>query len=482
MSNDSPATPSVSHTPWTWRLALAFLVVSLGYIAYLTRDTIGPRGQAAFGVVCFFLFTAIFSANLRRVNWRTIGMGILLQVLLALFVLKLQIGDSKPGKEMFDTIGKGITRFLEFSNKGSEFVFGPLTNLKDPERRPLSVDKQIVVFAPIVGMSVVVVEQPVLTDKQFVVGKGFIFAIAALPSIIFVSSFFTLLYYFGVLQLLVKVMARIMSYLMGTSGAESLSASANVFMGQTEAPLIVKPYVRTMTQSELLALMAGGMATVSGGIMAVYIACGADPLAILATSVMAAPCGLYLAKLVLPEMEEPLTRGEVKLEVEQPYSNAIDAAAGGAAEGLKLALNVAGMLIAFVALVAMIDALLQLIDPSWSLKNLFATVFWPAAMLIGVEGNDIPKVADLLGWKLAVNEVFAFGELKAMTLDPVRSKVLATFALTSFANFASIGIQLGGIGAMAPERRKDLANLGLRALLVGFMATLINAAMAGILL
>jgi CNT family concentrative nucleoside transporter len=240
-----------------------------------------------------------------------------------------------------------------------------------------------------------------------------------------------------------------------------------------------------MTQSELLALMVGGMATISGGIMAVYISMGADKVAILATSVMAAPCGLYLSKMLLPEMEEPETRGKVQVSKEKPHRNVIDAAAAGASDGLWLALNVAAMLIAFLAFIAMINYLLGQIDKGLSLESIFARVFYPVAMLMGVEGGDIPKVATLLGTKLAANEFVAYKMLTGPDLGLVqgtRSFILSTYALTGFANFASIGIQLGGIGAMAPERRPDLARLGMRALLAGFLATLINAALAGILL
>ncbi|MBI4476606.1 MAG: Na+ dependent nucleoside transporter domain protein, partial [Acidobacteria bacterium] len=288
------------------------------------------------------------------------------------------------------------------------------------------------------------------------------------------------LYYFGILQFIVKMMARVMMYLLQTSGAETLSAAANVFMGQTEAPIIVKPYVPQMTRSELLALMVGGLATISGGVMAVYIALGANPVAILTTSVMAAPCGLYLSKLLLPEMEEPVTRGDVRLMVERQHQNVIDAASAGASDGVVLAINIAAMLIAFLAFIAFFDFLLALINPALSLAKIFSYVFAPVAFLMGVPAAHIPAVADLLGTKLVANEFVAFVKLTSQyreALDP-RTYALATFALTGFANFASIGIQLGGIGGMAPTRRGDLARLGGRALLAGFLATLINASLA----
>jgi CNT family concentrative nucleoside transporter len=294
-----------------------------------------------------------------------------------------------------------------------------------------------------------------------------VFAFVALPTIIFISSVFTVLYYFGVLQFVVKLMARVMMRAMRTSGAETLSATANVFMGQTEAPIIVKPFVPRMTQSELLAMMVGGMATISGGVMAVYIALGADPVAILTTSVMAAPCGLYLSKLLLPELEHPETSGTA-----------------GASDGLMLAVNVAAMLIAFLAFIALFDFLLGAIRPGLTLSAIFAVVFAPVAFLMGVAPADIGEMADLLGTKLVANEFVAFVKLTGEYRNVIseRSYVLATFALTGFANIASIGIQLGGIGAMAPNRRGDLARLGGRALLAGFIATLVNACLASMLL
>jgi CNT family concentrative nucleoside transporter len=239
-----------------------------------------------------------------------------------------------------------------------------------------------------------------------------------------------------------------------------------------------------MTQSELLALMVGGMATISGGVMAVYIALGADPVAILTTSVMAAPCGLYLSKILYPEMEEPATRGEVKIAVARQHTNVIDAASAGASDGTLLAINVAAMLIAFMAFIAMFDYLLALMNPQLSLARVFAFLFAPVAVLMGVPAQDVPAIGDLLGTKLVANEFVAYLKLTSEyreTLSP-RSYTLATYALTGFANFASIGIQLGGIGAMAPTRRGDLARLGSRALLAGFLATLINASIAAALL
>jgi CNT family concentrative nucleoside transporter len=474
-------------TPLWLRLAIALAVVALAVSAYLFRSVLGPRGQAAFGIFCFFGIAAFFSTSLRSVNWRTIAWGFVLQLLLALFI-RFDLGSnlqfnlfgsevsisSRPGYELFEAVGGVIKKLLEFTDSGSQFVFGLLA---DPE-----------------------------TVNKVFPGRGFNFAFKALPTIIFISSFFSVLYYYGVLQFLVRVLARAMMYLLRTSGAETLSVTANIFMGQTEAPLIVKPYVPRMTQSELLTMMVGGMAHISGGVMAVYIGFGADPVAILATSVMAAPCSLYLSKLMLPELGEPETRGKAKTVVETAHANVIDAAAGGASDGMRLALNVAAMLIAFIAFIALFNYLLNAIPmeklnqffswllgtevtfPRLSLQRIFSWVFSPVALLMGVEGEDIPKVADLLGTKLVLNEFVAYVNMTQPDaigyvgkLSP-RGHILATYALTGFANFASIGIQIGGIGAMAPTRRPDLARLGFRALLTGFLVTLINASIAGMFL
>lgn len=478
--------PQASRTPRWWRLLLFTLTVGLGVSAWVLRDVIGLRGQAAFGFFAFILFVAGCSTNLRAVSWRTLGWGLALQLLLAVLVLK---GSwSIDGREYsvyaaFERFGDVVKKFISYADEGAKFVFGSLSD-------PLLLGKALAPNASV--------------DDQF--KAGFVFALRALPPILFVAAFFTVLYHFGVLQWIVRVFARVMVYLMGTSGAETLSVAANVFMGQTEAPLIVKPYVPRMTNSELFTLMVSGMAHISGGMMAVYINYGADPVAVITTCVMACPCSLYLAKLFMPETSVPETSGTLHAHREKsPYVNAIDAAASGTSDGLRLAMNVAAMLIVFVAFVAMFNGLLGLIDKNWlmsrawwpgawvippdeslSLQWIFGKLFAPIAFLMGVELADTDKVGTLLGIKLAMNEHVAFLHMKTQfiphhALSP-RSFKLAAFALTGFANFASIGIQLGGIGAMAPERRHDLARLGMRALFVGFTATLVNAALAGIFL
>lgn len=465
-------------TPLSWRLAIGVGIATLGLAAYLARDLIGVNGQAAVGVIFFFGIVAAFSSNLRAVNWRTIAWGFALQVVLAVLVLKVEMVYVA-----FERVGDVVKAFIGFSDKGAEFVFGNLARPGDLALRP--------------GVEYI-----------------FMFAFKALPPILFVSAFFTVLFHYGILQWCVRLMARVMVYLMGTSGAETLSVSANVFMGMTEAPLVVKPYVPRMTNSELFTLMASGMAHISGGMMVVYINYGADPVAVLTTCVMACPCSLYLAKLYLPETGVPETAGTVHTQPEKsPYVNGIDAAAAGTTDGLRLALNVAAMLIVFIAFVAMFNALLGAIKPGliglgyppeeltgWpdklSLADIFGWLFAPAAFLIGVDADDVGKVGSLLGAKLSINEHYAYLEMKKLlpVLDPAtqavvapaqmspRSFKLTAFALTGFANFASVGIQLGGIGALAPDRRHDLARLGMRALFVGFVATLLNAAIAGVLL
>jgi concentrative nucleoside transporter, CNT family len=479
---DQPAPPpAVAHevggasTPLLWRVLLLAAAAGIGAGSYFARQsldpTVGPRVQAGLGALCFVTFAAAFSSNLRAVSWRTLLMGIALQLLTAWVVLYNETVQSA-----FRVAGDAAQTLLGYSDKGAQFVFGPLATRENLE-------------------------------AAFGKNNNFVFAFMVLPPIIFISSFFTVLYYFGVLQWVVRIMAKVMMYLLGTSGAETLSVSASVFMGQTEAPLIVKPFVARMTRSELLTLMVSGMAHVSGGIMAVYLKYGAEPVAIITTVVMACPCSLYMAKLLMPETGHPETAGDARPPVvEKTHVNAIDAAAGGAGDGLRLALNVAAMLIAFLAFIALLNGLLGLVNTGWiqslfcwpaawvlpeqlSLEWIFGQIFSPAAFLMGVDPADTHKVGSLLGTKLVANEHVAYISL---TKDPAfaalrnladphakRTFMLTTFALTGFANFSSIGIQIGGIGGIAPERRHDLAKLGSRALFGGFLVTLINAAIAG---
>jgi len=464
-----PAPPTetpLPPTPLAWRVGIAGAVVAVGLIAYALRDTFGYRVQALAGIVCFLGVAAVFSKSLQSVKRKTLLWGIALQFALAVAVI-----HSEWVRAVFQTVGGGIKALVAASDVGAEFVFGPLSKVEGPPGTA---------FGGVGGGLMLVAEEVRRPPHPF------IFAFRALPPIIFVSSFFSVLYYFGVLQVLVRLMARAMMYLMGTSGAETLSVAANVFMGQTEAPLIVKPFVARMTRSELLALMGSGMAHISGGMMAVYISYGADPVSILCTCVMACPASLYLTKLVMPEAGTPVTLGESPASVETPYVNAIDAAAAGVKDGLALALNVAAMLIGFLAFIALFDAILGGIVTGLKLETVFGWVFAPVAFLLGVDPAETDKVGSLLGIKLAANEHVAFLKLKEWKLAggvlSDRSQVLAVYALTGFANFASVGIQLGGIGSIAPGRRADLARLGMTALFVGFLATLLNAAVAGLLM
>jgi CNT family concentrative nucleoside transporter len=478
-ANGNNSGDAAGRTPLTWRLAIAAVIAAIGGIAYLAQDTIGLRGQSLAGIFCFFGIVAMFSRNLRAVNWRTIFWGIALQFLLAVLVLKgsITIGDREFSiYRGLDKVGNGVKEFMGYAAAGADFVFG---NIAHP-------DQMEVVFG-----------------SRILYPKGnkavFPFAFVALPTILFMSAVFTVLYHFGILQVCVRAMARLMAHLMRTSGAETLSVAANVFLGQTEAPLIVKPYVPRMTNSELFVLMASGMAHISGGMMAVYIGYGAKPVAVLTTCIMACPCSLYLSKLFLPEIGRPETSGKMHTEgMKSPYVNAVDAATAGTSDGLRLALNVAAMLIVFVAFVYMFNGLLALVPTGWftwtgmklpehfSLEWILGKLFSPVAFLMGVDSKDQANVGTLLGTKLALNEHYAYLQMKQQLLvNPQfmspRSLQLAAYALTGFANFASVGIQLGGIGALAPDRRHDLARLGMKALFVGFVATLLNASVAGVM-
>ena len=379
------------------------------------------------------------STNRRRFPWRVVAWSLALQVAFALVVLKSSVGAAT-----LSAIADVVDLALQQANAGIELLFGPLA---DRER------------------------------------FGIILAVSALPAIVYVASVFSVLYYLGVLQLLVvgewrKAMVRTL----GTSGAETLAAAANVFMGQTEAPLVVAPYLERMTRSELHAVMVSGMATVSGGMLAAFIALGVDARFLLAASLVNAPAALMMAKVIVPETKTPETAGRVAYRVDRSQVNLIDAAATGATSGMKLVLNVVAMLIAFLSLVALVDLPLGVVG--LSLSDLLGLAFTPLAFLIGVPVAEVPAVASMLGKKLILNEFVAYLDLAALKTEgalSLRSEVIATFALCGFANLGSIGIQIGGIGALAPGRKQDLARLGLRALVGGTLATLITAAIAGML-
>jgi concentrative nucleoside transporter, CNT family len=411
-----------------------------------------PRLQPLVGLIVIMSIAYAISANRRAIDLRTVGWGLSLQIVFALLVLK-----TTAGQRVFQTLGNGIKRLLDFSSVGSSFVFGPLG---DKEAWPR-------IMTTVLGAD----------GARY----SLIFAFQVLPTIIFIAALFAILYYFGVMQFVVRAFAIVMRQVMQASGAESLNVAASIFMGQTEAPLTIRPYLPRMTESELMTVMTSGMAHISGGIMAAYIAFGIEPQHLLTAVIMTAPGTLMMAKVFVPETEVPETMGTVKLEIEKTDVNVIDAAGRGTGEGLQLALNVGAMLISFLALIALVNAVLGVVG--LSLSQIFGWVFAPVAWSMGVPWHDAPTIGNLLGTRMAVNEFVAYSQLGPMkgTLDP-RSFTIATFALCGFANFSSIGIQIGGIGALAPTRRHDLARLGVRAMLAGTLANFVTATIAGFLL
>jgi CNT family concentrative nucleoside transporter len=406
------------------------------------------RFTGLLGLVVILAVAWLFSTHKRAIKLRIIAWGMGLQLAFALLVLKTDFG------KLFQAIGRGVNAMLGYTEAGASFVFGDA------------------------------------------LGKGtgpygVIFAFQVLPIVIFIASFFAILYYLGVMQWIVKGMAIGMQKVMGVSGAESLNVAASIFMGQTEAPLTIRPFIAGLTESELFTIMASGMAHVSGAVMAAYVKIAGVSIEHLLTAViMTAPATIMLAKIFIPETEKPATAGKVEVKIENKAVNVIDAAAQGAGDGLHLALNIAGMLIAFLALIAMCNGILGGLHSmrymGWlpeSLEKIFGIVFAPVAWVMGVPWKDAPAIGDLLGTRLVLNEFVAFlklGTIKS-TLDP-RSFTIATYALCGFANFSSIAIQIGGIGALAPNRRSDLARLGLRAVAAGSMANFMSACIAGMLL
>jgi CNT family concentrative nucleoside transporter len=411
-----------------------------------------PRLQPLTGLILILTIAYCCSTNRRAIDRRTVAWGIGLQIVFALLVLKTAIGQ-----QIFKSLAAVINHLLAFAFVGSSFVFGPLGNR---------------VVWPKIMTTVLGPE-----GAQY----GVIFAFQVLPTIIFIAALFAILYYFGVMQLVVRAFAVMMIRVMRASGAESLNVAASIFMGQTEAPLTIRPFLPRMTESELMTVMTAGMAHISGGIMAAYILFGIKAEHLLTAVIMTAPGTLMMAKIFVPETQVPETMGTVKLEIERTDVNVIDAAGRGTGEGLALALNVGAMLISFLALIALVNAVLGLAD--LSLEMIFGWVFAPIAWAMGVPWRDAPVIGNLLGTRMALNEFVAYAKLGSMqaALDP-KSFTIATFALCGFANFSSIGIQIGGIGALAPTRRHDLARLGLRAMLAGTLANFVTATIAGFLL
>lgn len=415
------------------------------------------RMMGFLGLVVMLGIAYLLSSNRRAIRLKTVAVGLGLQFVFALFVLRTDFG-----RALFATLGQLVTRFLHLSRAGSEFVFGQLG----------------------------------VPTSAFGKSYGGVFAFDVLPTIIFVAAFFAILYYYGVMQQVIRGFAWLMTRLLGASGAESVTVAASVFgMGQTEAPLTIRPYLGKLTQSELMTVMTSGMAHIAGGVMAAYIAFGAEARHLLTAVVMTAPGTILLAKMIVPETETALTAGVVKVEVERTDPNVLGATARGTTDGLHLALNVAAMLISFLALIAFVnwvlgglhDGLAQLgfgYFPG-SLEQILGWVFSPIAWLLGVPWGEATTVGNLLGLRMVANEFIAYGQLgqliSAGSLSP-RSITITTFALCGFANFSSIGIQIGGIGALAPERRNDLARLGFRAMIAGTLANFMSACIAGILL
>jgi len=430
----------------------------LGGLAAIAAAAIGlgfagaTRIQPVAGLALILALAYCLSSARRAIDYRTVGWGLGLQFLFALIVLKTAIG-----RQVFQSLGGVITKLLNFTYVGSSFVFGPLGN---PDVWP-----------------------KIMTNVLGADGGQYanIFAFMVLPTIIFIAALFAILYYFGVMQLVVRLFAVVMRRFMRASGAESLNVAASIFMGQTEAPLTIRPFLPRMTESELMTVMTAGMAHISGGVMAAYILFGVEAQHLLTAVIMTAPGTLMMAKMFVPETRVPETMGTVRLEVARTDVNVIDAAGRGTGEGLHLALNVGAMLISFLALIALLNAILGL--AGLSMQQIFGWVFSPIAWSLGVPWRDAATIGNLLGTRMVLNEFVAYsqlGPLKA-TLDP-KSFTIATFALCGFANFSSIGIQIGGIGALAPERRHDLARLGLRAMLAGTFANFLTATIAGMLL
>ncbi len=411
-----------------------------------------PKLQPFVGLIVILSIAYSLSTNRRAIDRRTVAWGLGLQIVFALLVLK-----TTAGQRVFQTLGAAMNRLLDFAFVGSSMVFGPLG---DKEVWPR-------------------IMRQVLGEEG--ARYSVIFAFQVLPTIIFIAALFAVLYYFGVMQIVVRVFAIVMRRVMRASGAESLNVAASIFMGQTEAPLTIRPYLPRMTESELMTVMTAGMAHISGGIMAAYILFGIEAQHLLTAVIMTAPGTLMMAKIFVPETEMPETMGAVRLEIERTDVNVIDAAGRGTSEGLALALNVGAMLISFMALVALVNALLGLVG--LSLQQIFGWGFAPVAWAMGVPWRDAPVIGNLLGTRMALNEFIAYSQLGQLRsqLDP-RSFTIATFALCGFANFSSIGIQIGGIGALAPSRRHDLARLGLRAMLAGTLANFVTATIAGFLL
>lgn len=422
------------------------------------------RFTGLLGVMLIFAIAFLMSNNRKAINYRLVFSGLAIQISLAVFILKTPIG-----KSIFAWLGDGVTKILNFSQAGAAFVFGPLVNSAN-------------------------------MSKAFGSGNEFIFFFNIIPTIIFVAVLVSVAYYLGIMQRIVKLIAYIVYKLMGVSGSEALSNVASAFVGQVEAQIMIKPYLKGMTMSELLASMTGSMACIAGGVMAVYIALGVPAEYLIAASLMAAPAALVISKIVWPETEISETKGRVSLEIKKTNANLVDAISHGASDGLKVGLNVVAMLIGFIAIIALVDFVLGKIGLGLhnlglslafigikleilSLNQILGSLFSVFAYAMGVPGKDIQVAGSLMGTKMVINEFVAYLDLAKIksSLDP-KTILITSFALCGFANFSSIAIQVGGIGELAPERRTDLAKLGMRALICGTLASYLSATIAGILM
>ena len=445
--------PPTEWQAWTTRDTLVGgVLLAVIAVSILLAVSGVPRAQPLVGLALILGLAYACSSARSAIDYRTVAWGLSLQFLFAIVVLK-----TAAGQRTFQVLGGVINRVLDFAFVGSSFVFGPLGSKEAWPR----------IMTEVLGPE----------GAQY----GVIFAFQVLPTIIFIAALFAMLYYFGIMQIVVRVFAVGMRFVMRASGAETLNVAASIFMGQTEAPLTIRPFLPKMTQSELMTVMTSGMAHISGGIMAAYILFGIEAQHLLTAVIMTAPGTLMMAKLFVPETAVPETMGTVKLTVERTDVNVIDAIGRGTGEGLHLALNVGAMLISFLALIALVNAGLGLVGIS--LQQVFGWVFAPVAWGLGVPWRDAATIGNLLGTRMVLNEFVAYSQLGPLkdVLDP-KSFTIATFALCGFANFSSIGIQIGGIGALVPERRHDLARLGLRAMVAGTFANFITATIAGMLL
>lgn len=406
------------------------------------------RFTGIIGILLILGIAFLASNNKKLINKRLVISGLILQLVIAICVLKIPFVT-----RFFQSLGKGMQHLEEFAKEGASFVYGGI--------------------AAVGGDGAV-------TDYR--APHAFVFAFNITATIILVCILVAIFYHIGVMQWIVKWIAKAMNVVMRVSGAEALSNVASAFVGQVEAQVMIRPYLPTMTKSELLASMSGSLACIAGGILIVYANMGADPAHLITASLMAAPGALVISKIILPETEISQTMGEVKLEVKSTHTNLIDAITSGAADGFKIAMNVIAMLIGFIALIAMINFLLGLCWDGLSLDYLFGKLFYPMAWSMGVPTQDVETAATLLGQKISVNEFLAFSNLTGgeMSMTP-KGEMITTFAICGFANFSSVGMQIGGIGALVPERRADLAKLGMKALLAGTLASYLSACIAGIL-